>query len=42
MYQQLTVASDWPFAAALGSVLLVVVLVILWLQTRLRPRAVAQ
>ncbi len=42
MYQQLTVASDWPFAAALGGVLLVVVLVILWLQTRLRGRAMAR
>jgi ABC-type spermidine/putrescine transport system permease subunit I len=36
MYQQLTVASDWPFAAALGMILLVVVLFILWFQARLR------
>lgn len=35
MYQQLTVASDWPFAAALGMVLLALVLAVVWLQARL-------
>lgn len=35
IYQQLTVASDWPFAAAMGVTLLVLVSVILWLQGRL-------
>jgi putative spermidine/putrescine transport system permease protein len=36
IYQRLTVSSDWPTSAALGIILLVVVLAILWLQTRLR------
>jgi putative spermidine/putrescine transport system permease protein len=36
IYQRLTVASDWHLAAALGIVLLVVVVAILWLQMRLR------
>ncbi|MEO6985217.1 MAG: ABC transporter permease [Paralcaligenes sp.] len=36
IYQRLTVASDWPMAAALGIVLLMVVLALLWLQVRLR------
>lgn len=35
IYQRLTVASDWPTAAALGIILLFVVLGILWLQARL-------
>jgi putative spermidine/putrescine transport system permease protein len=35
IYQQLTVASDWPFAAALGIVLLAFVVSVLWLQSRL-------
>jgi ABC-type spermidine/putrescine transport system permease subunit I len=39
IYQRLTVASDWPSAAALGIILLAVVLVILWLQVRLRRSA---
>ncbi len=34
VYQQLTVVSDWPFAAALGMVLLAMVLAIFWLQAR--------
>ncbi len=41
MYQQLTVASDWPFAAALGMVLLAVVLAVFWLQARV-TRALAR
>lgn len=36
MYQQLTVSSDWPFAAALGMVLLGVVAAVLWAQARVR------
>lgn len=32
IYQQLTVASDWPFAAAMGVTLLVLVSIILWMQ----------
>lgn len=36
IYQRLTVASDWHSAAALGIILLAVVLAILWLQVRLR------
>lgn len=39
IYQRLTVASDWPTAAALGIVLLVVVMVFLWLQARLHRSA---
>jgi putative spermidine/putrescine transport system permease protein len=35
IYQQLTVASDWPFAAAMGVTLLILVSAILWLQARL-------
>jgi len=35
IYQQLTVASDWPFAAAMGVTLLILVSAILWLQGRL-------
>lgn len=35
IYQRLTVASDWHSAAALGIILLAVVLAILWLQARL-------
>ncbi len=38
IYQQLTVASDWPFAAAMGVTLLVIVTAVLWAQARLRPR----
>jgi ABC-type spermidine/putrescine transport system permease subunit I len=39
IYQQLTTSSDWPFAAAMGMVLLVLVSLVLWAQGRLRPRA---
>jgi putative spermidine/putrescine transport system permease protein len=35
IYQQLTVASDWPFAAAMGVTLLALVTILLWLQRRL-------
>ena len=35
VYQQLTVVSDWPFAAALGMVLLAMVMAIFWLQARI-------
>ena len=38
IYQQLTVASDWPFAAAMGVTLLVIVTAVLWAQARLGPR----
>jgi putative spermidine/putrescine transport system permease protein len=38
MYQQLTVSSDWPFAAAMGVVLLLLVSLVLWSQSFLRPR----
>jgi ABC-type spermidine/putrescine transport system permease subunit I len=38
IYQQLTVASDWPFAAAMGVTLLVLVSAILWLQGQLVNR----
>ena len=40
VYQQLTIVSDWPFAAALGMVLLAMVLAIFWLQARI-VRAIA-
>lgn len=40
VYQQLTVVSDWPFAAALGMVLLAIVLAVFRLQARL-ARALA-
>ena len=36
IYQQLVVVSDWPFAGAMGAVLLAIVLIVLWLQGRLR------
>ncbi|MBS3652392.1 ABC transporter permease [Pseudaminobacter sp. 19-2017] len=36
IYQQLNIASDWPFAAAMGMVLLTIVMSVLWLQARLR------
>ena len=36
MYQQLTVASDWPFAAAMGVTLLGLVSGFLWLQAATR------
>lgn len=39
IYQQLTASSDWPFAAAMGITLLVLVSLILWAQGRLRPRS---
>lgn len=39
IYQRLTVASDWPGAAALGIILLAAVLGLLWLQAYLRPTA---
>ncbi len=38
IYQQLTGTSDWPFAAAMGVVLLALVSFVLWSQTLLRPR----
>jgi putative spermidine/putrescine transport system permease protein len=38
IYQQLTVSSDWPFAAAMGVVLLALVSMVLWSQSFLRPR----
>lgn len=39
IYQQLTVSSNWPFAAAMGITLLVMVTAVLWVQVRLRrPR----
>ena len=38
IYQQLTVASDWPFAAAMGVTLLVIVTAALWAQARLGAR----
>lgn len=38
IYQQLTATSDWPFAAAMGMVLLAIVFLILWSQGRIRPR----
>ncbi len=37
IYQQLTTSSDWPFAAAMGITLLVLVSLVLWGQSRLRP-----
>jgi len=36
IYQQLTVASDWPFAAAMGVTLLGLVSGLLWAQAALR------
>jgi len=39
IYQQLTTSSDWPFAAAMGITLLVLVSLVLWLQSRLRTAA---
>jgi ABC-type spermidine/putrescine transport system permease subunit I len=39
IYQQLTASSDWPFAAAMGITLLVLVSLILWAQGFLRPRS---
>lgn len=41
VYQQLTVASDWPFAAALGMVLLAIVMAVFWLQARIARGAAA-
>ncbi len=38
IYQQLTTSSDWPFAAAMGITLLVLVSLVLWAQGRIRPR----
>ncbi len=40
IYQQLTVASNWPFAAAMGVTLLAIVTAALWVQARLRPRRI--
>lgn len=37
IYQQLTTSSDWPFAAAMGITLLVLVSMVLWGQSKLRP-----
>jgi ABC-type spermidine/putrescine transport system permease subunit I len=39
IYQQLTTSSDWPFAAAMGITLLVIVSLTLWAQSWLHPRA---
>ena len=39
IYQQLTTSSDWPFAAAMGITLLVIVSLVLWGQSKLRPAA---
>ena len=39
IYQQLTIVSDWPFAAAMGMVLLIIVMAVLWLQSRFRHRS---
>jgi putative spermidine/putrescine transport system permease protein len=39
IYQQLTVVSDWPFAGAMGTVLLAVVVAVLWIQARGRRAA---
>ncbi|MBM3568356.1 MAG: ABC transporter permease [Alphaproteobacteria bacterium] len=41
VYQQLTVTSDWAFAATLGLVLLALVLAVFWLQARLARRLAA-
>jgi len=39
IYQQLTVASDWPFASAMGTTLLILVMLVLWMQSRFaRPK----
>lgn len=42
VYQQLNIASDWPFAAALGNILLVVVMIVviaqLWLTKKMAGR----
>jgi ABC-type spermidine/putrescine transport system permease subunit I len=35
IYQQLSIVSNWPFGAAMGVVLLVIVVAALWLQRRL-------
>jgi putative spermidine/putrescine transport system permease protein len=40
IYQQLTTSSDWPFAAAMGITLLVLVSLVLWAQGRVRPNYV--
>ena len=37
IYQQLSVVSNWAFAAAMGMVLLTIVIAALWLQGRARP-----
>lgn len=42
IYQQLTVASDWPFAAALGNILLATAIVVIALQLRLTGRSSAR
>lgn len=42
IYQQLTVGADWPFAAAMGTVLLVIVTLILWLQAKLQRKGGAR
>jgi putative spermidine/putrescine transport system permease protein len=39
IYQQLTVNSDWPFAAAMGVTLLAIVTAMLWLEASLRRPA---
>lgn len=38
IYQQLNIASDWPFAAAMGMTLLAIVMGTLWLQSYARRR----
>jgi ABC-type spermidine/putrescine transport system permease subunit I len=42
VYQQLDLASDWPFAAALGNILLVIVVAAMVLQLRFTGRRVAR
>jgi ABC-type spermidine/putrescine transport system permease subunit I len=37
IYQQLSVVSNWAFAAAMGMMLLTIVIAAFWLQGRLRP-----
>ncbi|AMD56776.1 hypothetical protein AWN88_00350 [Agrobacterium tumefaciens] len=42
IYQQLTVGADWPFAAAMGTILLIIVVSVLWLQARFQRKGRAQ
>lgn len=41
IYQQLNLASDWPFAAALGNILLITAIIVIALQLRLAGRRAA-